>query len=169
MPTSALLRDRLQSWMSPGQRPPCSCRLLAESEWPSKCVESAAVDPVAEAFIRISFGSKRLEQGTKKRWDFRHRHVGGVQAIEARAVEIAPEHDVVFAKRRADEADVAQVRTRAPVGAAAHPDADALFGKTQLVLHRADVGEQPGHRPRRLPDRQAAGGMRRPGPRGLDG
>src|SRR4029077_13178972 len=48
------------------------------------------------------------------------------------------------AQRRAHEADVAEIGTRAAVGAAAHPEADALLAEAELIEEGCELADQAG-------------------------
>src|SRR5712691_8135664 len=111
---------------------------------PAQGFEADAIDPVAEPFPGSALGSKRHEDRPEQRRYVGDGYVGCVDAVEARAVEIAGEHHVVLAERRADKPDVPEVRPRAAVGAAAHAKADALLGQTQLFELGCDLAYQPG-------------------------
>src|SRR5258708_8350893 len=101
-PSAAPPRDRLRNWM-PGKVPLCSCRCLAKSESLAKRIESAAIDPVPEALLPASLHPECLEQRTEKRGDFLERDVGGVQAVDACARRITPQHRVVVCDGRAGQ------------------------------------------------------------------
>src|SRR5712692_874465 len=126
----------------------------------SKRVEADALGPVPETLAGPALGAERLEQRAQQCWNIGDGDVGGEHSVQARAVEIASEHDVVLAERRADEADVAEIRTRAAVWAAAHPKADALLAQAQLIEQGCELADQA---------RQGALGFGHGEPAGRDG
>src|SRR5260370_6483804 len=116
----------------PGSRPGpgCSCGLLHMG---TQAIETYPLDPIAEALARLVSRAELDEERSQQSRHLSDRNVGRKHTVEPRAVEIAAQHHAVLAKRGADEADVAKVRTRASVGAAAHSKADAFLGQAQLL------------------------------------
>src|SRR6266850_5910956 len=133
---------------------------------PSSCgdsvkgFEAGAINPVAEAFLGPAIGAEPLEKRLEQSGDLGDRNVGSEHAVESGAVEVAAEHDVIFAERRADKANVAQVWTRAAVRTATHAEADALIGETNLVEDRCELPDQSGQRALGFGDCKPAGGNR---------
>src|SRR6267142_2402822 len=125
-----------------------------------KGFEAGAINPVAEAFLGPAIGAEPLEKRLEQSGDLGDRNVGSEHAVESGAVEVAAEHDVVLAEGGADEADVAQVWTRAPVRTATHAEADALIGETNLVEDCCELPDQSGQRALRFGDCKPAGGDR---------
>src|SRR5437667_4119672 len=82
-----------------------SCRLLRSL---AQSFETDALDPVAEAFARRAVRTEVDEHRAEQGWNRADGHVGRVQAVEARAVEVARQHDVVLAEGGADETHVPQ-------------------------------------------------------------
>src|ERR1700737_580630 len=118
-----------------------SCGLLLSR---AQRVEPNPLDPVAETFAGVSLRAELHEDRAQEVDDFVDRHVRGIHAVEPGTFEIPSQHHVVLAERGADKADVAEIRAGAAVGAAAHPEADALLGQADLVEHRGDLSNQSG-------------------------
>ena len=95
----------------------------------------AADQEVAEAFAGVALGGVAREQRIERGEDLRLVDVFAVQRVEALAAMVGAEHQVVAARRLADERDLAQVRTRAAVRAAADAQVDRRVA--QAVRRRA--------------------------------
>src|SRR5205823_9794695 len=130
-----------------------SCRLLRAL---AQRLEADPLDPIAKAFARRAVRTELDEHRAEQGWNRANRHVWRVQAVETRAVEVPRQHDVVLAEGGADKADIAQIRTRATVGAAAHPEADPLLAQPELVEHRGDLADERRKRALGLGHGQAA-------------
>ena len=84
--------------------------------------DALALAPVAEPFAGKLRARVVEERSTQHLRNLLELDVVHVELVEAGALEIAAEEHVVLAERGAHEADVAEVGTRAAVGAAGHPD-----------------------------------------------
>ena len=82
--------------------------------------QAAAVQEVAEAFVRAAFGGVAGQQRFQRLEDLRLGDVVAVQRVQALAAMVAAEEQVVAARRLADQGDLGQVGTRTAVGAAGH-------------------------------------------------
>src|SRR5262249_31774324 len=124
-PTPARLRViGRRAQRPPGRGRSCGHRLAAETV--AQRIDTNPMAPVTEALPWCTLGGERRQGAFQERWDLAQRHVAGEERVQAGAQEVTAQMDVVLAESGAHEADVADVGPCAAVGAAGHPEADAV-------------------------------------------
>src|ERR1700692_1001698 len=87
-------------------------------------LRTGTVAPIAEGLTAPALRAVGMQQRAQEVADGAERYGGRVQPVEPGACRVTAQEHVVLAQRRSDEADVAEVRARAAVGAAGHAHGD---------------------------------------------
>ena len=121
--------------------------------------QTLALAPVAKRLLGEVCTRVFEHRATQQMRNLLELDVVQVELVEARAFGVTAEKHVVLSQGRPDEADIAEVRPRAAVGAPRHPVADARIRDAGIALYERDLTNQRRHRPLRLGNRKAAGGV----------
>ena len=127
--------------------------------------DAAAQQPVAEALALRALRGIACEQRIQGGEELRLVDVFAMQGVEPLAAVVGTEHQVVAARRLADQGDLAEVGPRAAVRAAADAQVDRRFVDAVRGEQRFDACHEIGQVAFGLGHRQAAGRQRHAGER----
>ena len=143
----------------------CSMGMARRTSRSGIATTPRAHQEIAEAFVLRAFAGVVGEQRVERGEDVRFGDVLAIQRVEALAAVVGAEHQVVAAGRLADERDLAQVRPRAAVRAAADAQVDRRVGEAVAGEQGFDLGDQVRQIAFGFGHRQAAGRQRHAGER----
>src|SRR5205085_11329945 len=104
--------------------PPCSDIGVKIATVASCSNEAGANGEIAKMFVAVTLGRIGGKKWIEPFDDRGMIEVLGIELGKARAVECGAQIKVVATRRFSDEADLSEIRSRATVGAAGHPNDD---------------------------------------------